>query len=77
MKESIMKSNKASVLTVNGASSSLKFALYDVGEPLKRRLHGKPSSRIGLHWDHELGSRFMERSLKGKERRASEPFLDS
>jgi len=30
-----------SVLTINGGSSSIKFALYQVGEPLKRGLHGK------------------------------------
>ncbi len=35
------------VLTVNGGSSSIKFALYQVGEPLKRGLHGKVD-RIGL-----------------------------
>jgi acetate kinase len=35
------------VLTVNGGSSSIKFALYEIGEPLKRSLHGKVD-RIGL-----------------------------
>ena len=34
------------VLTINGGSSSIKFALYRVGEPLKRGLHGK-IDRIG------------------------------
>ena len=36
-----------SVLTINGGSSSIKFALYHVGEPLKRGLYGKVD-RIGL-----------------------------
>jgi acetate kinase len=36
-----------SVLTINGGSSSIKFALYQVGEPLKRGLYGKVD-RIGL-----------------------------
>jgi acetate kinase len=36
-----------SVLTINGGSSSIKFALYHVGEPLKRGLYGK-IDRIGL-----------------------------
>jgi acetate kinase len=36
-----------SVLTINGGSSSIKFALYQTGEPLKRRLYGK-IDRIGL-----------------------------
>ncbi len=36
-----------SVLTINGGSSSIKFALYQAGEPLKRTLYGK-IDRIGL-----------------------------
>ena len=36
-----------SVLTINGGSSSIKFALYQVREPLKRGLYGK-IDRIGL-----------------------------
>ena len=35
------------ILTINGGSSSIKFALYKIGEPLKRRLYGKVD-RIGL-----------------------------
>jgi len=47
MKNSFVKPNKASVLTINGGSSSIKFALYHVEEPLKRGLYGKVD-RIGL-----------------------------
>ena len=36
-----------SILTINGGSSSIKFALYQAGEPLKRGLLGKVD-RIGL-----------------------------
>jgi acetate kinase len=36
-----------SILTINGGSSSIKFALYQVGKPLKRGLYGKVD-RIGL-----------------------------
>jgi acetate kinase len=36
-----------SILTINGGSSSIKFALYQADEPLKRELHGK-IDRIGL-----------------------------
>lgn len=36
-----------SVLTINGGSSSIKFALYEVDKPLKRWLHGTVD-RIGL-----------------------------
>ncbi|HEV2692144.1 MAG TPA: acetate/propionate family kinase, partial [Verrucomicrobiae bacterium] len=42
-----MKSGKPSVMAVNGGSSSIKFALYESGEPLKRGLHGMVD-RIGL-----------------------------
>lgn len=36
-----------SLLTINGGSSSIRFALYEEGEPLRRRLDGKVD-RIGL-----------------------------
>src|ERR1700733_5758691 len=42
-----VKPAQSSVLTVNGGSSSIKFALYQVGESLKRKLYGK-IDRIGL-----------------------------
>ncbi len=36
-----------SILTINGGSSSIKFALFEAAEPLKRGLYGKVD-RIGL-----------------------------
>ena len=42
-----MKPTDPRILTINGGSSSIKFALYHVEEPLKRGLHGKVD-RIGL-----------------------------
>jgi acetate kinase len=36
-----------SLLTMNGGSSSIRFALYERGEPLRRRLDGKVD-RVGL-----------------------------
>jgi acetate kinase len=36
-----------SVLAINGGSSSIKFALYQTGETLERKLQGKVD-RIGL-----------------------------
>ncbi|MEO8144945.1 MAG: acetate/propionate family kinase [Betaproteobacteria bacterium] len=36
-----------SILTLNGGSSSIRFALFDASEPPRRRLHGKVD-RIGL-----------------------------
>jgi acetate kinase len=41
------KLNQACVLAINGGSSSIKFALYQVGEVLEQRLYGKVD-RIGL-----------------------------
>jgi acetate kinase len=38
---------KQHVLTINGGSSSVKFALYEIGSPLQQRLTGK-IDRIGL-----------------------------
>jgi acetate kinase len=46
-KELSMKLRNTSILTINGSSSSIKFALYQAGEPLERRLYGK-IDRIGL-----------------------------
>jgi acetate kinase len=42
-----MKSATPFILTINGGSSSIKFALYETGECLERRLSGK-IDRIGL-----------------------------
>lgn len=42
-----MHQRKQSVLTINGGSSSIKFALYQVGDPMQRILAGK-IDRIGL-----------------------------
>jgi len=49
--QSSVKPTHASVLTINGGSSSIKFSLYQVGEPLKRKLYGK-IDRIGLSGTH-------------------------
>jgi acetate kinase len=42
-----VKTAKPSVLTINGGSSSIKFALYEAGKTPKRGLYGKVD-RIGL-----------------------------
>jgi acetate kinase len=43
-----MKPDTPSVLTINGGSSSIKFAMYQSCEPLKRTLHGAVD-RIGMN----------------------------
>ena len=45
--QSSEKSTHASVLTINGGSSSIKFALFEIGDPLQRILEGG-IERIGL-----------------------------
>jgi len=45
--ESRMKPANPRILTINGGSSSIKFAVYQDGAPLKRGLYGKVD-RIGL-----------------------------
>jgi hypothetical protein len=40
-KASSMKPGKPRILTSNGGSSSIKFALYKKGKPLKRGLYGR------------------------------------
>ena len=45
--QSSAKPNSASVLTINGGSSSIKFALYQTGEPPEQSFHGSVD-RIGL-----------------------------
>jgi acetate kinase len=47
LSKSLLKQSCAHVLTINGGSSSIKFALYEVGEPLRRLLDGA-IERIGL-----------------------------
>jgi hypothetical protein len=46
-KEPFVTPADSSVLTINGGSSSMWFALYDAGEPLRLLLDGKVD-RIGL-----------------------------
>jgi acetate kinase len=46
-----MKLAQPSVLTINGGSSSIRFALYEQGEPLRRLRDGK-MDRVGLAGTH-------------------------
>jgi acetate kinase len=60
LKNPFVKIAKRSILTINGGSSSIKFALYQVGERLKRVLYGK-LDRIGLS-----GTNLTFHDAKGK-----------
>lgn len=50
----------SSILTINGGSSSIRFAVYEAGEPLRQRLAGKVD-RIGLS-----GTTFSFNDASGK-----------
>lgn len=61
----------ACVLTVNAGSSSIKFALYDVTEPLRRRSRGN-IERIGLPGttitvDDSTGARAQSRAIDARD----------
>ncbi len=74
-----MEPANAPILTINGGSSSIKFALYQVGEPLKRGLYGKVD-RIGLSGTnlafHNLASEQADsRSLAAADHKSAANFL--
>ncbi|MHB1590121.1 MAG: acetate/propionate family kinase [Sulfuricella sp.] len=68
-----------SILTINGGSSSIKFALYRVGEPLERRLYGK-IDRIGLSgtnltFNDLTGNQQGSRSIEAADHSSAANFL--
>ena len=74
-----MKTGKPSVLALNGGSSSIKFALYQTGEPLKQVLHGKVD-RIGLRgttfaFNDPAHNRHDSRGIGDFDHRAAANFL--
>ena len=74
-----MKQQKPTVLALNGGSSSIKFALFQTGEPLQRKLVGK-IDRIGLSGTnltfHELTqSQQVSRSIQATDQRSAVNFL--
>jgi acetate kinase len=74
-----VKQDKSYVLAMNGGSSSIKFALYQTGEPLQRRLVGK-IDRIGLSGTnltfHDLTqSQQVSRSIQATDQRSAVNFL--
>ncbi len=69
----------ACVLAINGGSSSIKFVLYQMGEPLVRRLHGKVD-RIGLSGTnltfHDLTGKPQDgRSIAASDHKSAAQFL--
>jgi acetate kinase len=74
-----VKQQKQTVLAMNGGSSSIKFALFQTGEPLQRKLVGK-IDRIGLSGTnltfHKLTqSQQVSRSIQATDQRSAVNFL--
>jgi acetate kinase len=74
-----MKPADRCILTINGGSSSIKFAVYPAGEPLKRRLHGTVD-RIGMSGTnltfHDPATDQQDsRSLDASDHRSAATFL--
>jgi len=77
--QSSAKPTHASVLTINGGSSSIKFALYQTGEPLKQSFHGSVD-RIGLPgtnltFSDSTGTQKGSLILESSDTRSSSNFL--
>ena len=67
-----------SLLTINGGSSSIRFALYEQGEPLRRRLDGKVD-RVGLSgtnltFKDSTGPSQDSRTIDSVDHRSRSPF---
>lgn len=74
-----MESDKPTVLTINGGSSSIKFAFYQVGEALRRGLAGK-MDRIGLSgttlsFSEPTANQQGQRRLDASDHRSAAHFL--
>lgn len=74
-----MTLKKSSVLALNGGSSSIKFALYQMGDPPTRGLHGKVD-RIGspgttLAFNDPAGNQQDSRGIGELDDRAAAKFL--
>jgi len=77
--QSSKKPSNTSVLTINGGSSSIKFALYQIGESLKRTLCGT-IDRIGLvgttlECNDSLGNQLYSHDIVAADHRAAVNIL--
>jgi acetate kinase len=74
-----MNPSNPHILTINGGSSSIKFVLYQTGEPLERRLYGKVD-RIGLSgtnltFTDSTGNQQDSRSIAAPDHKSAANFL--
>jgi len=70
---------KPSILTINGGSSSIKFARYQIGKPLEQTLHGTVD-RIGLSgtnltFKDRTGTQHDSRSIAAADHKSAANFL--
>ena len=78
-RRSLMKTANPCILTINGGSSSIKFAQYQSGDPLKRGLYGKVD-RIGMTGTiltfHDPRTSLQEsRSIEASDHQSAATFL--
>jgi len=74
-----VKPTNTNILTINGGSSSIKFALYKTGEPLEKKIHGSVD-RIGLPgtnltFSESEGNQKGSLILKSSDTRSAANFL--
>ena len=74
-----MKRGNSNILTINGGSSSIKFAQYEVIEPLKRGLYGT-IDRIGLSetnltFNHPVNKHYDARRVAIVDHKSAANFL--
>jgi acetate kinase len=74
-----MKPDQVGILTINGGSSSIKFALYQAAESPQRKLHGQVD-RIGLSGTHltfidPTRNREGNHSIEASDHRSAAHFL--
>ena len=74
-----MTQEKTSVMALNGGSSSIKFALFQMGDPPKRGLHGKVdrigSSRTNLSFNDPGRNQQDSRDIGDLDHRSAANFL--
>ncbi|MEX2114095.1 MAG: acetate/propionate family kinase [Pirellulales bacterium] len=79
MSNTTAKSDRAVVLSINGGSSSIKFAVYHVGESIERRSHGSidriSSPAAQLTYSDPAKSQHSTRDIDVKDYSAAGAFL--
>lgn len=72
-----MNINNSCILAINGGSSTIKFALYQMGEPLKRLLNGKidianpKGSMFRYHIENDMTRKVTDLEITGQKHPAT------